>query len=137
MIFKVYNGEILLLELSVVGFYWEYRKDQSKKFPKIDPFHISDTFRQPVKIDYVKTLIREQKDRCYAPGSLFSYSEFATTMFKLILAQYTQRKEAEAAKATEAAKLQEMNAAQAQQAAEDRRKKKHHAKTRQKEEDRG
>lgn len=119
LLFKCNNGEWLMLELSSKGFWWMHRTGlDSKRMPQVDRFQISETHRHEVPIDYLRRLINEQRDRCYERGSLFSFSEFATTIFKQLLKRHYLEEDEAARKAMDPAKRQAVEALAASSGAE-------------------
>jgi len=84
--FKFVDSSWMMVELSHGGFWWTYRTAaDTKRVTEIQRIHISETLREKVEIAFVIRLFVRQRDRNYEQGSLFSYSEFATTIFKEIL----------------------------------------------------
>ncbi|CAD7940377.1 unnamed protein product [Amoebophrya sp. A120] len=86
LIFKMNCGEWLMLELTSAGFWWSHRlPTDSKRIAGLQKLTTSETWRKPVPIHFVRKLLNDQRERCYERGSLFNFSEFATTIYRKIL----------------------------------------------------
>eukprot|EP00392_Amoebophrya_sp_AT5.2_P004645 g4653.t1 len=86
LIFKMSCGEWLILELTSQGFWWSHRlPTDSKRIQGLTKMTTSETWRKPVPIHFVRKLLNDQRERCYERGSLFNFSEFATTIYRKIL----------------------------------------------------
>ncbi|CAD7964660.1 unnamed protein product [Amoebophrya sp. A25] len=96
LIFKLACGEWLVLELTSDGFQWWHRQVMdSKRIPGLNRIKTSETWRHPVPIHFIRKLIVDQKERCYERGSLFNFSEFATTIFRKILERHQEEQASE------------------------------------------